>query len=32
MVNDHSLRTLLQRAGAHLVGYRALRELQRRGA
>jgi predicted glycoside hydrolase/deacetylase ChbG (UPF0249 family) len=32
MVNDHSLRTLLQRAGAHLIGYRELRELQRRGA
>jgi predicted glycoside hydrolase/deacetylase ChbG (UPF0249 family) len=31
VVNDHSLRTLLQRAGAHLVGYRELRELQRRG-
>ena len=32
MVNDHSLRTLLQRAGAHLIGYRELRDLQRRGA
>ena len=32
MVNDHSLRTLLQRAGAHLIGYRELRELQHRGA
>ena len=31
VVNDHSLRTLLQRAGAHLVGYRALRDLQRAG-
>ena len=31
VVNDHSVRTLLQRAGAHLVGYRALRELQRAG-
>jgi predicted glycoside hydrolase/deacetylase ChbG (UPF0249 family) len=31
VVNDHSLRTVLQRAGAHLVGYRALRDLQRRG-
>jgi predicted glycoside hydrolase/deacetylase ChbG (UPF0249 family) len=32
MVNDHSLRTLLQRAGAHLIGYRELRDLQHRGA
>ena len=31
VVNDHSIRTLLQRAGAHLVGYRALRDLQRAG-
>jgi hypothetical protein len=31
MVNDHSLRTLLQRAGAHLIGFRSLRDLQRRG-
>jgi hypothetical protein len=31
VVNDHSVRTLLQRAGAHLVGYRALRDLQRAG-
>jgi hypothetical protein len=30
VVNDHSLRPLLQRLGAHLVGYRELRELQRR--
>ena len=29
VVNDHSLRTVLQRAGAHLLGYRALRDLQR---
>ena len=32
MVNDHSIRTLLQRAGAHLIGFRELRDLQRRGA
>jgi hypothetical protein len=31
VVNDHSLRTVLQRAGAHLVGFRALRDLQHRG-
>ncbi|HKE75803.1 MAG TPA: polysaccharide deacetylase family protein [Acidimicrobiales bacterium] len=31
VVNDHSLRTVLQRAGAHLLGFRALRDLQRRG-
>jgi chitin disaccharide deacetylase len=32
VVNDHSVRSLLQRAGAHLVGYRELRELQRGAA
>jgi chitin disaccharide deacetylase len=32
MVNDHSIRTLLQRAGAHLIGFRELRDLQHRGA
>jgi predicted glycoside hydrolase/deacetylase ChbG (UPF0249 family) len=31
VVNDHSLRTLLARAGARLIGYRDLRELQRAG-
>ena len=31
VVNDHSLPTLLRRTGAHLVGYRELRDLQRRG-
>jgi predicted glycoside hydrolase/deacetylase ChbG (UPF0249 family) len=31
VVNDHSLRTLLGRAGARLIGYRQLRELQRAG-
>jgi predicted glycoside hydrolase/deacetylase ChbG (UPF0249 family) len=31
VVHDRSLRTLLQRVGAHLVGYRRLRDLQRRG-
>jgi predicted glycoside hydrolase/deacetylase ChbG (UPF0249 family) len=31
VVNDHSLRTLLGRAGARLIGYRELRELQRAG-
>jgi chitin disaccharide deacetylase len=31
MVNDHSIRTLLQRAGAHLIGFRELRDLQHRG-
>lgn len=29
VVADHSLRTMLERAGAHLIGYRALRDLQR---
>jgi hypothetical protein len=31
VVKDHSLRTMLDRAGAHLIGYRELRDLQRRG-
>jgi hypothetical protein len=31
VVNDHSLRTMFERVGAHLVGYRALRDLQRAG-
>lgn len=31
VVTDHTLRALLTRAGAHLVGYRDLRELQRAG-
>jgi predicted glycoside hydrolase/deacetylase ChbG (UPF0249 family) len=31
VVNDHSLRTLLGRAGARLIGYRELRDLQRAG-
>jgi len=31
VVDAHSLRPLLQRVGAQLVGYRELRELQRRG-
>jgi predicted glycoside hydrolase/deacetylase ChbG (UPF0249 family) len=29
VVTDHTLRTMLDRAGAHLIGYRALRDLQR---
>jgi chitin disaccharide deacetylase len=29
VVTDHSLRTMLDRAGAHLIGYRELRDLQR---
>jgi predicted glycoside hydrolase/deacetylase ChbG (UPF0249 family) len=29
VVTDRTLRTMLDRAGAHLVGYRALRDLQR---
>jgi hypothetical protein len=31
VVNDRSLRTMLERAGASLVGFRELRDLQRRG-
>ncbi|HLM62697.1 MAG TPA: ChbG/HpnK family deacetylase [Acidimicrobiales bacterium] len=31
VVHDSSLRTMLDRAGAHLIGFRALRDLQRRG-
>jgi chitin disaccharide deacetylase len=31
VVTDHSLRTMLDRAGAHLIGYRELRDLQRMG-
>lgn len=31
VVNDHSLRPLLERAGATLIGYRELRDLQRAG-
>jgi hypothetical protein len=31
VVKDRSLRTMLDRAGAHLIGYRELRDLQRRG-
>src|SRR5918996_2473115 len=31
VVTDHSLRTMLDRAGAVLIGYRELRDLQRRG-
>jgi chitin disaccharide deacetylase len=31
VVDEHGLRPLLQRVGAHLIGYRELRELQRRG-
>ncbi|HEY8525633.1 MAG TPA: polysaccharide deacetylase family protein [Acidimicrobiales bacterium] len=31
VVSDHSLRTMLERAGARLIGYRELRELQRAG-
>jgi predicted glycoside hydrolase/deacetylase ChbG (UPF0249 family) len=29
VVTDHTLRTMLDRAGAHLIGYRELRDLQR---
>lgn len=29
LVHDHSVKTMLDRAGAHLIGYRELRELQR---
>jgi predicted glycoside hydrolase/deacetylase ChbG (UPF0249 family) len=31
VVTDHSLRTMLDRAGAQLIGYRELRDLQRTG-
>ena len=31
VVNDHSLRTMFDRVGAHLIGYRLLRDLQRAG-
>ncbi|HEY9558667.1 MAG TPA: polysaccharide deacetylase family protein [Acidimicrobiales bacterium] len=31
LTNDRSIRTMLERAGVHLIGYRPLRELQRAG-
>jgi hypothetical protein len=31
VVTDRSLRTMLERAGASLIGYRELRDLQRIG-
>jgi chitin disaccharide deacetylase len=31
VTNDRSLRAMLERAGVHLVGYRALRDAQRAG-
>jgi len=31
LVNDHSLRALLARVGAEMIGYRELRDLQRAG-
>jgi rRNA-processing protein FCF1 len=29
VTTDHSLRSMLTRAGVHLIGYRKLRDLQR---